>query len=224
MQDFSGSIYGGSGSDTHIEAGRTIANTIIRGDGGRTISICTASPIQSSIAPDDDDISIAGSIINSQIYTGRQKDQLVISGNTVNLIRGDANEDIITITGSLQNTIVNGNANNDQIVQLKHCKFINYGEYEDNIDINGAIYVSGGADADDIDLTSNENHTVYGGSGNDTVDTDSTEPIFIDGGTDNDIISITGVATGQAFHTVDGAEGDDSISGGGGGTIGWRHR
>ena len=40
------------------------------------------------------------------------------------------------------------------------------------------------------------------------------KPIFIDGGTNNDIISITGVAAGQSFHTVDGAEGDDDISGG----------
>ena len=51
MQDFSGSIYGGSGSDTiNIQSGRTITDTIIRGDGGKDHFNFHSVPIQSSIA------------------------------------------------------------------------------------------------------------------------------------------------------------------------------
>ena len=73
--------------------------------------------------------------------------------------------------------------------------------------------MNGGKDGDDIDILSNEKHTIYGGAGEDIIDSYSTEGLFIDSGTDNDTINLNSAATGNAFHTVDGNAGNDILTG-----------
>ena len=214
LEDFSGTIYGGVGNDTLTQArGRSITNTLARGDAGNDkleFFNLANSTINSNSG--NDIISIFGSITNTQVYAGRQEDTILASSEVNNsLIRGDAQDDIITIGGSLTKSIINGNADNDQIIitsQEVKSSSIYGGQGEDNIDISsGAIYVNGGKDGDDIDITSNEKHTVYGGKGEDKIDS-SGKKIFIDGGADNDTININS-AVMSGVHTVDGGAGSD---------------
>ena len=220
LEDFSGTIYGGVGNDTLTQArGRSITNTLARGDAGNDkleFFNLANSTINSNSG--NDIISIFGSITNTQVYAGRQEDTILASSEVNNsLIRGDAQDDIITIGGSLTKSIINGNADDDQIIitsQEVKSSSIYGGQGEDNIDISsGAIYVNGGKDGDDIDITSNEKHTVYGGKGEDKIDSSGTEYLFIDGGADNDTININSAAVMSGVHTVDGGAGNDILTG-----------
>lgn len=219
MEDFDGTIYGGGGSDLLItSSARTTTNSLIRGNGGDDMFEFNSA--KNSIIngnADDDNISISAKTTASQIYGGRQKDTITISEAADSLIRGDANEDIITIEGNLANTTINGNAGDDTIVISSgtvSMSTVYGGKGIDNIDIGGdSIFVKGGADADDIDITSNNNHTVYGDAGNDLIDSSSNKAVFIDGGNGGDTITITAAAINDAIHTINGAAGNDSISG-----------
>ena len=63
----------------------------------------------------DDDTISKWYYANSTIYGGRQKDTISVGEITDGMVRGDANEDDITVTGALTNAIINGNAGGDQI-------------------------------------------------------------------------------------------------------------
>ena len=218
LADYSGSIYGGDGNDSvNSLASRTATNSLIRGDTGKDY-FNLANLVNTLINgnSDDDMFTIADTVTSSQIYGGRQKDTIDIAGNSDgSLIRGDGHEDKITISGDLVNTTINGNAGNDQLIITSNTvssSTIYGGVGIDDIDIQSdAIYVNAGKDGDDIDITSNKNHTIYGGAGNDTINSSSTEAITIDGGSGQDNITLTGSAASKFFHAIDGGEGNDSI-------------
>ena len=171
IQDFSGSIYGGSGLDTITAASkRTVANTLIRGDGGNDdLDLVNLDNTIINTNADDDTIDVTGTTTSSSIYGGRQNDVINI-GQTINsLIRGDANEDRIIITGDLNNTIINGNAGDDTLLIRATnitASTVFGGQGNDVIDSNGdSIYIDGGKGNDDIDTTGDKKHTIYGGDG-----------------------------------------------------------
>ena len=220
FQDFSGTIFGGTGNDTLIAASaRTTKNSLIRGNSGR--DDFTFGNINNSIInlnADDDVIVVNGAIKDGKIYGGRQNDSIYLNKSVANsLIRGDDDQDAIVVNGELSNSIVNGNNGSDQITINSaniSSSSIYGGKGSDNIDINSeAIYVNGGQNGDNINLRSSKLHTVYGGRGDDTITASSTKALWIDSGNDHDVITLTGVAVDEAFHTVDGGAGNDSING-----------
>ena len=121
---------------------------------------------------------------------------------------------IITITGSLYNTLINGNAGNDTLIinSTNIASSTLYGgQGNDIINASGdAIYINGGKGNDDIDTTGDKEHTIYGGDGEDSINSDSTKKLFIDGGAMKDIITVTGIS--NTFHSIDGGAGDDIIT------------
>ena len=166
---------------------------------------------------DDDTVTINGNLVDSQIYTGRQQDAIQVSGKAINsLIRGDAN---LRYDNNIKrsNSTVNGNAGDDHLIinsAITASSTIYGGKGNDNIDVSSdSIYVNGGKGDDDIDITSSQKHTIYASAGNDTIDSASTKAIIIDGGDDKDTITISGIATENAAHTVDGGAAADLITG-----------
>ena len=153
IEDFSGTIFGGSGNDTiHASSSRSLINSLVRGEGGRDElnfyflinSILNANS-------DDDTIVIKGTISNSQVYGGRQHDSILIEDSaTDSIIRGDANADTIQINGDLENTIINGNAANDKLVIKSNninSSSIYGGQGDDTIEVDSAAaYIDAGKD------------------------------------------------------------------------------
>ena len=215
IQDFSGTINGGMGRDSiSASSNRTITESLIRGQAGD--DVFNFANIASTIVntnSDDDYIAISGKTISSELYGGRQKDTINVTKAIDSLIRGDANEDKITISGDLTNTIINGNADNDLIIVNSNriqSSTVYGGQGDDNIDITSdAIYVAGGKGDDDIDLTSSKNHTIYGGTGNDEINSNSTKALLIDAGANEDTSTLTGIASGSTVHSIDGGAGKD---------------
>ena len=118
IKDFSGSIFGEAGNDVLTSTNsRTTTDSTIRGEGGAdSFSFDYVNNSLINLNSDDDIITVARSLTSSQIYGGRQNDNILVSDETLNsLIRGDANNDIITINGDLTSTTVNGNADMDYI-------------------------------------------------------------------------------------------------------------
>jgi Ca2+-binding RTX toxin-like protein len=220
FQDFSGSIFGGEGNDTLTQgATRSVTGSLLRGDAGNdniSVTNLTDSTINSN--SDDDIVTVTGTSTNSSIFGGRQRDTITVKDASGGLIRGDANEDKIEITGSISGVVINGNADDDQII-ISATKVSNSsihgGGGKDDIDISSsqASLVFGDKGNDDIDVTSSQTHTIHGGDGNDSIDSNSTKAQSIDGGAGKDIVTLTGIAASSAVHTVIGGTGADSITG-----------
>ena len=219
FQNFTGSINGNEGNDElSMPADTTATNAIIRGNAGKDIfhlENVTKTIINGN--REDDIINIDGSTINSQIYAGRHADTINISSSTGSTIRGDANKDLITITGSLTKTIINGNADDDKIIitsPIVSSSSAYGGQGNDDIDVGGgALYINGGKGNDDINASSDAKHSIYGGSGEDSIYSASKNSLLIYGGLDKDLITLSGMTENYSIHTVDGGAANDIING-----------
>ena len=81
INDFSGTIYGGAGDDSiHATEDRTLIDAMIRGNEGKDeLSLDNTRNSIINTNTDDDVITITGILDNSQVYTGRQNDTILIS-------------------------------------------------------------------------------------------------------------------------------------------------
>jgi Ca2+-binding RTX toxin-like protein len=214
----SSTINGGDGSDTITHgATRSFENGTIFGRSGND-DYALVNVINSYIGGDQDDdkLVVTGDFTNSTIRGGNQKDTITLA-KASGIVKGDNNEDAITVTGTASALYVGGDAGIDTITissAIASATTVRGGKGNDDINISSAaILVKGDDGADDIDVTSSANHTIYGGTGADAIDSNSTKALFIDGEADKDVITLTGVAASSTAHTVAGGTGNDSITG-----------
>ena len=122
------------------------------------------------------------------------------------------------MTGVLDNTIIQGNADDDRfdISSASATKSTVFGgKGADDINVTGAaaLVVRGDNDNDDIDITASAAYTVSGGAGNDNIDSNSTTAGRYFGGKGNDTITIDGVVATTTKNYASGDIGDDQIIG-----------
>ena len=223
-------ITGGDGSDTVTQtANRTFDGGKLFGRSGNDVfSLVNATNAFIGGDQDDDSITSTGTVTNSTIRGGKQRDTITLAA-AGGLVKGDNNEDQITVTGTATGLYVGGDGGND-VLTISSASVtgatVRGGLGADDINIQGAaLLVKGDKGNDDIDQTvTNAKHTIFGGAGNDNIAASSTSNLLImgdqatedatrtgDAADGNDTITLTGGATSGA-HTIMGGAGKDTIT------------
>jgi Ca2+-binding RTX toxin-like protein len=224
------SINGGDGSDTITQlATRTFDGGQLFGRSGNDqITLVNATNAFIGGDQDDDTITSTGTVTNSTIRGGKQRDTITLA-NAGGLVKGDNNEDNITVTGTATGLYVGGDGGND-VLTISSASVsgatVRGGLGVDDINISGAaLLVKGDKGNDDIDQTgTNAKHTIFGGAGNDNIAASSTSTLLIMGdqatedatrdgaaADGNDTIALSAGATSGA-HTIMGGAGKDTIT------------
>jgi Ca2+-binding RTX toxin-like protein len=242
FQDFAGTVIGGTGNDI-VDSNRATSSSAVKLGTGNDSVIFDTTLSSSSVwgNADDDTITVVGATTSSTVYGGRQRDVISVAAATGSKIRGDKNNDTITVTGSITNVIIQGNADDDQI-NISSAKgtsstvfggkgvddinitaaatglLVRGDDGKDVIDVtgNGAMTISGGADADSITSSSTVASNYFGGKGNDTM---TVNGVIAKTSTKNSVFGNVGndVIVGSASaDLLDGGEGKDTITGAGG--------
>jgi Ca2+-binding RTX toxin-like protein len=226
LDGLNSSINGGDGSDTVTQAvNRTFdGGQIVGRSGNDTFTLVNVKNAYIGGDQDDDSIVVSGTVTNSTIRGGNQRDTITLA-KAGGVIKGDNNEDTITVTGTAKSLYVGGDGANDTI-NISSASVtgatVRGGAGSDDIDISSAaLLVKGDKGNDDIDqATTNANHTIHGGSGKDSIDASSTSALLIYGDqvtenatTDgNDTITLTGIASSKGAHSIYGGAGKDVIT------------
>jgi Ca2+-binding RTX toxin-like protein len=223
-------IAGGSGSDTVTQtANRTYRGGEIFGRSGND-QFTLVNAIDTSIRGDQDDDTIVstGTITNTTIRGGNQRDTITLAG-AGGIVKGDNNEDTITVTGTATGLYVGGDGAAD-VINISSGSVsgatVRGGNGADDINItSAALLVKGDKGNDDIDQTgvTTAKHTIFGGAGNDAIDATSTGTLLIMGdqaeenatADGNDTINVSNIAASGA-HTIMGGAGKDTITTNGG--------
>ena len=200
------------GDDEIIFSSNISSSTITLGPGNDYINMLDFSGfIYGGAGEDSITINSERSANNTQIRGDKGNDQFQLSNVANTIVNGNADNDIIDISGNTENSSVYG-GQRDTITVLNATNTLIRGDDDDDmITINGnldATIINGNTGNDHLSIaaTSINSSTVYGGQGNDEFSIVG-DAMFINGGKGKDTIR----TSSNEKHSIYGGTGEDTI-------------